>query len=62
MGMQIILQSLVLVSKIAQFKTYAAGLLIKLISKCKLKKYFFGNKTTEKPANFATRGLLLIAL
>ena len=26
MGMQIILQSLVLVSKIAQFKSYAAGL------------------------------------
>ena len=28
MGMQIILKSLVLVSKIAQFKSYAAGLLL----------------------------------
>ena len=32
------------------------------ITKCKLKKYFFGNKTREKPANFATRGLSLIVL
>ena len=25
------------------------------VSKCKLKKYFLGEKTKEKPANFATR-------
>ena len=25
------------------------------VSKCKLKKYLFGEKTKEKPANFATR-------
>ena len=31
------------------------------VSKCELKKYLFRNKTrAEKPANFATQGLLLI--
>ena len=25
------------------------------VSKCKLKKYSFGNNTKEKPANFVTR-------
>ena len=25
------------------------------VSKCKLKKYLFGNKTKEKQANFATQ-------
>ena len=27
------------------------------VSKYRLRKYLFGNKTREKPANFATRGL-----
>ena len=31
-------------------------------SQCKLKKYFFGNKTKESVMLFATRGLLLIVL
>ena len=34
------------------------------VSKCKLKKYLFGKKTKEKPANFVALGvrLLLIVL
>ena len=32
------------------------------VSKCKLKKYLFGNKTKENPANIATRALFLIVL
>ena len=32
------------------------------VSKSKLKKYLFGNKTREKLVNFAPQGLLLIKL
>ena len=32
------------------------------VSKCKLKKYLFGNKTKESVTLFATLGLLLIVL
>ena len=32
------------------------------VSKCKLKRYLFGNKTKDRVTLFATRGLLLIVL